>query len=908
MRRKLAYILLSAAVLFGGAATIASTITSLDTDVTYGTGRALYFRVSEEGTTLNGVYPENYVEEDGYQAVDLVAEEMESRLSHWGIEGAVEKEGYSTVKVTIRSQSADETEYGYLQRYLPFSGGNFSLMAGTTDEEILANAPSFDSYRNNLMFDGQEADIRYLNGIPVVTIGVNQPGEDGELAQLIDYCQENTTAPDSSAGTEGQTTYLAFWSNYQEGDSFAVAADSENEEWDANMSMRLIFGEPAEQAWWDDDDDDLDYTRLQIIPNSTAIESGQFDESKAGAAYKAALYYESLLNASSYAEIGAGYDVTFAYSTIVEPTVEPLVSAGEWHLAPAMGATMIASLCALLVGIVVSAAFYRLGSLMILANGTITLMGTLLLLSYFGAQFGIGTLVGLILALLLSFYGTIWYLSKVKESLYLGRSAKKSHQEAMKKTFWPVMDGSIGGILLGVCVYSLIPGAFGQLGLALVLGSFFSGAGNLLFVRLLGNILSGDECASTKVLSTWGADPQKLPERDETGALVLKEGREGPFAKANFRKGALPGAIVYGALFLASIAGLSAFSALDGEPYSFGSLYEDKTVLALEYRVRAGNTATLAMATVDDVRTKYLPLIELDGVPFDGSEWDIVLEESASYLTEEESYFEVYYFTIDLPEYFDPAKEYKFAVEGQEFASLQDAATAAADSAVGSDLTALAQDVRVTPGLPSFGTASLGLGIGLLAMALYLVLRYRPAKGLSASFLLAGMSFLPAGILALCRIPVSPTASIAMLGTAFLAYLLLLMPLHRAREIEQDSREKDKRSLAFREEALRKGVQESAFDALLFLGTSLGVLLFEFGLGPVAWEMGFLMTLAGTLLSIALPLLLLEPCSTLLARLFSKIKVEFRKDRESGEPRGNDVLAKKRGGEPEESVFIGIND
>ena len=67
-------------------------------------------------------------------------------------------------------------------------------------------------------------------------------------------------------------------------------------------------------------------------------------------------------------------------------------------------------------------------------------------------------------------------------------------------------------------------------------------------------------------------------------------------------------------------------------------------------------------------------------------------------------------------------------------------------------------------------------------------------------------------------------------------------------------------------------------------------------------------TLAGTLLSIGLPLLLLEPCSTLLARLFSKIKVEFRKDRESGEPRGNDVLAKKRGGEPEESVFIGIND
>ena len=910
MRRKLAFILLSAAVLFGGAATIASTITSLDTDVTYGAGRDLYFRISEEGSTINGVFPEDYISDDGYQAVDAVANEMEDRLAHWDIEGSVEKEGYNTIKVTIRSQSADDTEYSYLQRYLSFSGGNFSLLAGSSDEDIVANAPSFDSFRNNQMFDGQEADIRYLNNIPVVTIGVNQPGEDGELAQLIDYCEENTTAADSSAGTEGSTTYLTLWANYQEGDSFARATDTEAEDWDPNMSSRLLFGANATQCWWDDTDDDLDYTRLQIVPNSTAIESGQFDESKAGAAYKAALYYESLLNASSYADIGAGYDVTFAYSTIVPATVENLVTAGDWHLTPALSNTLIASACALLVGIVISAAFYRLSSLAILSNGVITLMGALLLLSYFGAQFGIGMLLGLVLSLLISFFGTSYYLSKVKEALYNGRTSRKAHQEAMKKTFWPVLDASIGGILIGVCIYSLIPGAFSYFGLALVLGSFFAAAGNLLYVRLLGKILAGDESASTKVLSVYGADPMKLPERDESGALVLKEGREGPFAKVPFEKGKVVSSILYGALTLASIVGLSTFAALDanGEPYSFGAAYENQTVLALEYRVPAANQNTLLAATIEQIKEDYLPLISLDGTAFDAADWDITLEETSIYDSLEEMYYNIYYFTIDVPSYFDPATEYSFTVEGQEYTSLQDASTAAADALAGEELTAMAQDVRVTSGLPTFANVWLGFGVGVVALFAYLLLRFRPSKGISAALLILASSLLPIGIISLCRIPVTTTINLAAIVTGFITYLYLLLPLNKERELRLESREKDKRSLAFREEMLKRGVKESAFDLFLLSGTTLGVTIFYFGLGPGAFEFTFLFALLGALLALPLVLLTFEPLSTLLARLFAKIRVEFRKDRESGHsPRGNDVT-KKKSAEPEEAIFIGIND
>ncbi len=907
MRRKLAYILLSAAVLFGGAATIASTITSLDTDVTYGTGRDLYFRISEEGSTTQGVYPEDYINDDGYQAVDAVAEEMEDRLAHWGMEGSVEKEGYNTVKVTIRSQSADETEYGYLQRYLAFSGGNFTLAAGSDNEDLLAEAPSFDSYRNNLMFNGQEADIRYLNGVPVVTIGVNEPGEDGELAQLIDFCEENTTAGDSSAGTEAITTYLTIWTNFQEGDSFKRATDTESEDWDPNMSSRLLFGQNAAQCWWDDTDDDLDYTRLQIIPNSTAIESGQFDETKAGAAYKAALYYESLLNASSYHDIGAGYDVTFAYSTIVPATVEDLVSSNDWHLVPAMSATLIASICAFLVGAIVSISFYRLSALSILSNGAITLLGTLLLLSYFGAQFGVGTLVGLLLALILSFFGTSYYLNKVKEGLYLGKTAKKAHQEAMKKAFWPILDSSLGSILVGVCIYSLIPGAFSQLGLTLVLGAFLSFLGNLLYVRLLGYILSSSKEASEKVLSSYGADPSKMPERDENGVLILKEGHEGAFAKVNFQKGKIISAVSFAILTLASIVGLATFSSLEGEPYSFGSNYENETVLALEYRVPAANQSTLLASTVQQIREDYLPLISYNGEAFDASSWNIVLEETASFDSQEEAYYSVYYFTINMPEYFDPNKTYSFTVLGENFTNLQDAARAAADALVGEDLTALAQDVRVTPGLPTFSNAWLGFGVGLAALFAYLLLRYRPSKALASMLLILSSSLLPIGIISLCRIPVTPTITLSAIITGILTFFLLLYPLSKEREIRNESREKDKRSLLFLEETNKKAIAESSFDLFLTAGTGIGALIFYFGLGPTAFELTFLFALVGVILSIIMVLTLYQPLTMLLMKLFAKIRIEFKKDREVDAPRGNDIVRKKSS-EPEEAIFIGIND
>ena len=72
MRRKLAYILLASALIASSAAAIPASIVALDTDVSYGAGKELYFRISEKGTTTFGLENAEYITNDDYAAVNEV--------------------------------------------------------------------------------------------------------------------------------------------------------------------------------------------------------------------------------------------------------------------------------------------------------------------------------------------------------------------------------------------------------------------------------------------------------------------------------------------------------------------------------------------------------------------------------------------------------------------------------------------------------------------------------------------------------------------------------------------------------------------------------------------------------------------------------------------------------------------
>jgi hypothetical protein len=910
MRRKLAYILLSSAIIVSSAALFGSTLVSMDTDVNYGSGRELVFKISEKNSTYGGAVAANYINNDEYVAVNAVADEMVNRLKSWGANGEVSKEGYDTIRVKIRAQENDDTEYRYIENYLAFSGQHISVAAS---EDTLEDYKPVDSY--STMFDDQTARIEYVNNIPVVVVGVNEPKKDGVFDKLLDFCKSHTKEANSSEGTQGESCYLCLWSNKQEGDTYAKATAT-GDSADTNISSRLIFAENYQNAWFDNTDNDYDYTEFQLLPNSSALSDKGFDSSKAGAAYKAAFFYMNLFNASDYAALGVGYDVTFAFAKTITSGVDNLVTAGDWNLMPGFGATMIATLVALALSAIVLALFYHLGALSVLSGVSFTLIGSLLLLSYFNAQFGIGTLLGLLLAALIAGFGPIYYLSKLKEELYKGRTLKKSHSEAIRRSVWPVIDSGVIAIILGLCIYAWVPATVGQLGLVLVFGGFFALVHNLLLLRLEGYLLANDADVEMKLGRAYNIDETKLLSQPdptsiaaENAPVEAKKAYEGPYADKDFKKPFKGVSIALGALLVASIAGLTVFSIVKGTAYNYADAYDDTTVGYIEYRVVSSNTTNLRISDVEDVETAILPMISLDGTPLDSSSYTSVDKETSTiYVTESEISYSVNYYVIDFASYFDPNATYALTVtklDGsvEEVSTLEDALVAAVDNYVGEAATASVKNVTGATGTPALPSVWLGLGIGLLLDLVYLVIRYRPSRGLVLGLFSYAVPTIVMGFFALSRIPVTPFVSAGAMAGGFLTMLLAFFVLAKEKEIFKESRERDKDTLAFHSECLRKAVSTSAGDLIIFTLIALWCGVSFFCLAPSTFEWVYLAFLLAILLAVALILFVLAPSSIYLATLFSKINISFKRPEKKDQNGG-----KKKSPEPEEAIFIGIND
>jgi len=918
MRRKIGYILLAGSLLLGAACTIGPTLVSQDTDVSLSAGRDLVFKISQKGKAANGVNPIYYIDNDGYAAVDAVASEIEDRLSDWGTSGTVTKEGYDTVRVSLRAQGNDALEYQYLEKYLPFSGGNFSVDASKTTGTDYAVLPGWSD-----LFAGQTARIEYITtstgSLPVVVMPINDKstayGKDGDFAKLLTYCKDNSTEADKEKSTAADYCLVTFWVNKESGDSYATATAS-GEDADSNVNSRLFFAERQDYAWYDGDTttDSDNFKEIQMIPSSAALQTGTYDKDKAGSAAKAAKLYMSMLNAKSFSDVGTGYDVTFAFEEQVNATVENLVGYSSWGLTPAWGATLISCLISFLIGCLMLVLFYGLGSLSIISNVAIAIMGSLVLFGYFHAQFGIGAIVGLILVALETAFGGSYYFSKVKEQLYLGRSTKKAHQEAAKKALWPTLDAGIVGIILGLCLYGLIPDVVGKVGLVLVFGSFFGGLANILLLRFEGWLLANDDTVERQVNRVYNVDSTKIPN-------ALKEEKPsyfGPFAEKNFQKPAKWLSILMGVLLLASVVGVSVFSATSSSSYNIAAASSDSTIVYVEYRLPAdiSDPSVNKLQSTDDLETNVLYKISQDGKVLTSDAFSDVemvsspLNGSTSKYTvhysDTEENFTISYFTVKMAKYYDPTLTYDFSFNGESFTTLfgKDGVIEKAVSAYAGidNITTSVKNVAGSVGTPSMASLWLGLGIGLLADLVYMMLRYRPSRGLAAGLSAFASSLIVCGFFALTRLPVTPLVSLGAVAIGFLALVYSIYLLAKERELFRESRDREKDNLSFRTNCLVTANKQGAGDLVVMLLLSSFVAVFFYGFAPAEWSTIFLGLLVGLLVMGIALLVLLEPLSVLFAKFFSRFHFNFNFRKKSLE------TPKKKSAEPEEAVFIGIND
>ncbi len=906
MLRKLGYILASSLLLVGSVATMGKAISMMDTDVSYGNSKSLYFKISKKGTTYKGVEASNYLtQQDGYDPIDEIAEEMEDRLENWDINAEVDKQGYDTIKVTVRTSSNDDTEYKYLEDYLSFSGQDITIGVGAPTEEIQKNAPSHSSYRNNNMFEGNTASIEYVNNVPVVTIKVNEDGENGKLNELIKYCSENSTEADEENSTEASYCYVVLWNHYQEGDNYIDATNTSADDYDPNMASRLIFGEGASNAWYiDTANENNNYTKFQLIPNSDAISNGNFDSSKAGAAYKAALYYCSIFNASEY-----DYDVTFDYSTDVSASVDSLISATEWHLNVYFGPTMIAIIASVAVAAIVLALFFHVGALGIVCNAVLSVEFGILIFSYFSAQFGIGALVGFILGALVTIFGGVYYYAKTKEELYKGRSLKKAESEAAKKSLWPLLDAAIVAIVAGLCIYGFIPGTVGKMGLSLIWTTAFGTVLNLLLGRLLGWMLANDTSSEKNLGATYFVDEKKIPD-------LLKEEKQnyfGPYATKDFTKHKRVWEIGAGILTLAAIVGVSVFGALKTDTLNYSGAYENTTSISIEYRVDNGSQATKTMATLDDARDGLLSLIEYNGKTLsDYVVGDIVLEQTTVSINDDSEIkkYDIYHFDVSLSAYFDENTQYDLTVNGTQTKEYLSVALdeVIENNANADDIVVRANRVVYQAGSPDLGTIYAAISVAAASLFVYYALRYRLSRSISATVFALANSVIIAGFYALSRIAVTPAATIAILAAFFLSEFLALFLFNKEKELVKDSREKNKDSLSFRNASLVNANSQSAGDIIIFTLIALGMTLPFIGIAPSVYRTMFLGLGISILIALALVLTITSSTSVLLSEGLTKAKKSVRESWNNRPRSEKNKQSKKKSSEPEEATFIGIND
>lgn len=831
---------------------------------------------------------------------------MTSRLDHWGISDySITKEGYDTVRVRLRTEENSSTEYDYLSYYLPFSGGHISVDASMDEEDDY----SYDTDWAN-MFEGQTATIEYISGetVPVVAIPVNHEGEDGALGQLLDYCESKYQAADESNSTSEVNCYVVLWSNKQEGDNFNEASGSNGATVDQNMARRFLGAEVAGNAWFEEDEEDDNYTRFQYIPSSAAFNNSAYDSSQAEAAYKAAFFYMSLFNAEDYADIGAGYDVSFAFGAVAAPEVENLVSSGL-SLTPAVSATMIATIVGLIVSVLVVALFYRMGALALTSSMMVSLIATLLLIGYFHAQFGIGMLLGLGLTALVSLFGGIYYLAKLKDEIYKGRSLKKANQEAGKKAFWPTIDAGILSVVVGLCIYFLVPAETSMCGLALVVGGFFATICSLFLTRFQMWLLCNDGDASTHMGRLFGIDKEKVPD-------LLKEEKQtffGLFAKTNFMKPWKATAIVATLLGIASIAGLATFSALNGgTPFSIDDS-SDTSRVYITYRLPEGSTNDV-FNSIDDIDNGRDGIFNIVYDDEGESIADTLLESVEMVRTSitftGEGDYDVLNFVVNLEGTYAADDETVYTVTttgySEEFTGLEAAIEGALltknvdEESYSVSLKNVTYD-NLTPG---FTDVCLGIGISLVCALVYLSIRFRPSRGVSVT-LFAGLSaFISLGLLSLSRLATTPISAIGGIAAMFVTFLIALFILGKEREVVLESHVRDKSDLGFRAKCLLDANGQGAAEAVVFAIIAAYVFVCFLAFGPVDFALGYAVALLGSILSIALVLILISPSSLFLAKQFSKIHLDlsWRKDAKKGQGSG------KRSAEPEEAVFIGIND
>ena len=885
MRRIWAHIIIAITSLIMMVVTFAAITNKLTVGLDYAKGKTLTFQVTEK--TDNG---ENNPKEFNENSNKEVAEIMEARLKTSELEGYdVAAFGKDLVKVTVYQDSVDYTQ---MKEYLAFNG---DLYLYSFDSDKVGHYIGSEAFVNS----DKPASLEATNSVyPTINIPVDIENEQYKEVVVGAINSEKIQTKAESEEGAGDAEYAKFMYLVY---GFVPQRDSfEDENFQSKVLLKFqVKSEDANEnaKIFDYYEEDGVYALSTVL--NIADSEGNVNEANIPTAWKNGTFYVNLLNAGAYE-----YDVTCISEVYAAPSVEELQKGGAVNQSVFTSSTFVAFACAAVLISVILCIFYKLGALSISVTSLVTIFFGILFLMIFGTEFNVLAVVGLIIVGFASIASGCVYLNKFKDEAYRGRSVKKANTEASKKSNLVIADIHFALLVLGA--FSYLIGGVGMKSFALVtvLAGLVSLILNLTVFKGFMWLDTNASVAQGKY-NLFGVDETKVPD------LVNEEKQSyfGPYADKNFNKKAKIPTIIAGVAFVAGLAAMLAFGIATKSVYnSPAKAYDDEIVVKIDNE----NNVDLSIVS-DNIKTILNDVKYKDGSA-DKKLSEIVVTESYEFQVleydsnEEKPYVNHQYVAYVIKATDNNKMPQTVSYEGKDYNIADLFSYNTSTNVIAEKVSSACINVEyatgesTTPSTPVVYKVVIAAAASLLTTTLYILIRYRLSRGLAYFIVTLAGATMVAGLFSLMHfIPMTNAAIIGVCVGEFICSLFAILFMNKERELVLDDRKHDN-SYENRNELMKKAVSYGFADVLGIMCIGTAIFLAFIGFGPNAMRILSVELFYSVVVAFALSVFVLGPMSQFFFKKFANVgRVKPRKTKSKGP-------VQNKSAEPEEAIFIGIND
>lgn len=838
-------------------------------------------------------------EEDDHDRANEVAEEMKTRLKDYNVEDySIKVQGEDTVTVALDMSSK---EYNYAAKYLAFSGESFALVSSNgKPESVRADDKLFNADDIRIEYKG-DAKVPVIV-IPVTDEGkkdvedlVNEFGGDSDSNKAIKRGNLNFDDDHEEEESESQNL-LYLWANFDEDRNEGY----DTLEKDPIAREKVLMAFNVDNIWYEDAKKD-ETALFYMCATADKENSNQLDISGLKDDNARANYLVGMLKASKYSykiscptmnvsESGVDY---FTNARVLTASAEPILALGN-NVTIKMSKTFIATAIAIVIVSLLLVVYYRLSALAIVASSLGTIFLTLISFTSMHVLFNIPAVIGFIILYSGALFGEMVYVNRFKEEVYKGRSLKKANQEASKRSNLLILDSVIVMAFTGLMMYALGGTALKPMGVVLFFGGVFTLLMNLVVFKLLMFFMTNSSNLQTKY-KVFNIDGEKVP--NILATTEEKPTYEAPYEKVDFTKKKNVVSIVLGALSAAALACIIVFGVISPtkSPLNVQKAVSDTTVIYASVKADSETPVIYDGESFVTYALKDTKYAEVKGI-----DQDVVAKKVSQYeyeSSEEDKTQTYYFFTLNIDEKLDDDTITKL----EETINLN-----LEPYGAGSDELTYAT-VRNSKELiytPSQGFVALATGISIVGISLYFAFRFRPSRAIAVCAVATGSSLIAYGsIVAMRFIGTTALTSLAMPVVAVSVLLGSLFFLSTEKGMLKESNLVLTPEL--RKEMMVKAIGKSASALFLFMLVSMYVIINFFGFGVDNTAILFASALIGNIVGVIALVTLLGPLASVLEKAFSKIhlpKIKWFHKEKAKQP------LKRNSSEPEETIFIGIND